>query len=105
MRRREFIAAIGGVAAMPFVATAQQIARIPRLVFLHGRAEDDLEEQARIVAFRQGLEALGWTANRTYGLSINFPQAILPEFRLLPQGRWVRHRTSLSPVAPLSWRR
>jgi len=30
--RRKFIAAIGGVAAMPFVATAQQTARIPRLV-------------------------------------------------------------------------
>ena len=72
MRRREFIAAIGGVAAMPFVATAQQTARIPRLVFLHGRAEDDLEEQARIVAFRQGLEALGWTANRNIRIEHQF---------------------------------
>ena len=35
--RRKFIAAIGGVAAMPFVATAQQTARIPRV--LDGRAE------------------------------------------------------------------
>ena len=57
---------------MPFVATAQQTARIPRLVFLHGRAEGDLEEQARIVAFRQGLEALGWTANRNIRIEHQF---------------------------------
>ena len=83
MRRREFIAAIGGAAAMPFVATAQQTARIPRLVFLHGRAEDDLEGQARIVAFRQGLEALGWTANRNIRIEHQFSAGDLARIQTL----------------------
>ena len=65
MKRRDFIALISGAAAAwPIAVLAQQGMRVWRVVFLHGRAEDDSEEQARIVAFRQGLEALGWTANR-----------------------------------------
>jgi DNA-binding LacI/PurR family transcriptional regulator len=35
-----------------------------RIVFLHGLAEDDPEAKARLEAFREGLEALGWVDNR-----------------------------------------
>jgi putative ABC transport system substrate-binding protein len=38
---------------------AQQAERMRRVAFLHAYAEDDPEVLARIVAFRQGLEALG----------------------------------------------
>jgi putative ABC transport system substrate-binding protein len=73
MRRREFITLLGGAAvAWPFAARAQQPERIRRLVFLHGRAEDDAEEQARTAAFRQGLEALGWTENRNVRIEHRF---------------------------------
>ena len=65
MKRREFITLLGGAAAAwPMVARAQQAERVRRVAFLHVYAENDPEVLPRIVAFRQGLEALGWTENR-----------------------------------------
>jgi putative ABC transport system substrate-binding protein len=64
MRRREFITLLGGAAAWPLAARAQQGERQRRVAFLHPYAENDPEVRARVVAFRQGLEALGWTENR-----------------------------------------
>ena len=62
MRRREFITLIGGAAvAWPLAARAQQPERVRHIVFLHAIAENDPEVQARVVVFRQALEALGWT--------------------------------------------
>ena len=64
-RRREFITLLGGAAAAwPLAARAQQAERMRRIVFLHGIAEHDPEAKARVEAFRQGLEALGWVENR-----------------------------------------
>jgi len=62
--RREFITLVGGAAAWPVAARAQRSARMRRVVFLHALAEHDPEVQARIAAFRQGLETLGWIENR-----------------------------------------
>jgi putative ABC transport system substrate-binding protein len=65
MRRREFIALLGsGVAGWPLAGRAEQAERVRRVAFLHPYAENDPEVLARIVAFRQGLEALGWIENR-----------------------------------------
>ena len=64
MKRREFITLLGGAAAWPLTARAQQSERMRRIVFLHGIAEHDPEAKARVEAFRQGLEALGWVENR-----------------------------------------
>src|SRR5262245_41862743 len=65
MRRRSFITLLGGAAAAwPLAARAQQAERVRRVAFLHVYAENDPEVLPRIVAFRQGLEALGWTENR-----------------------------------------
>ena len=65
MRRREFITLVGGAAAAwPLAARAQRDAPVRRIVFLHGIAENDPEAKARVVAFQQGLEALGWVENR-----------------------------------------
>ena len=65
MKRREFITLLGGAAvAWPLAARAQQGERMRRIVFLHGIAENDPEAKARVVAFQQGLEALGWVENR-----------------------------------------
>ena len=64
IRRRELIAALGGAAAWPLAAHAQQAERMRRVVFLHALAEHDPQVQARIAAFRQGLETLGWIENR-----------------------------------------
>src|SRR5262245_47038254 len=60
MRRREFIAALGGAAAWPVVAWGQEPDRIRRIGVLAGQAADDPITQARNAAFLQGLQELGW---------------------------------------------
>ena len=60
MRRRKFIALVGSAAvAFPLLARGQ-VERLPHVAFLHPYAENDPEVVARIIAFRMGLEALGW---------------------------------------------
>jgi putative ABC transport system substrate-binding protein len=70
--RRQFIALLGGAAAWPLAAGAQQSERMRRVVFLHGLAEHDAEAQARVVAFREGLQARGWTASRNIQIEHRF---------------------------------
>jgi putative ABC transport system substrate-binding protein len=65
MKRREFITLLGGAAAAwPLPALAQQPDRTRRIGVLMGYAESDLEVQAHIAAFREGLQKLGWTEGR-----------------------------------------
>ena len=62
MRRREFIKVIAGsAAARPLAAFAQQSERVRRIGVLTGAGldADDLDMQARIGAFQQGLQQLG----------------------------------------------
>jgi putative ABC transport system substrate-binding protein len=63
MRRREFIAALGGAAAWPLVARGQQNGRTRRIGVLQPFAKDS-PESARVAAFLQELERLGWTDGR-----------------------------------------
>jgi len=63
IRRREFMILLGGAAAWPLPARAQQPDRVRRVGVLMGIA-DDLEGQARIAVFRQALQALGWSEGR-----------------------------------------
>ena len=65
MRRREFITLLGGAEVVwPLVARAQQGDRIRRIGVLMSLAADDKEGQARLNAFVQGLQELGWTEGR-----------------------------------------
>ena len=65
MKRREFIAALGGAAvAWPSTARAQQPERMRRIGVLMSQAADDPVGQARVKAFQQGLQQLGWTDGR-----------------------------------------
>ena len=65
LRRREFITLLGGAAAAwPLAARAQQAERVRRIGVLMAVAADDPEAQARIAAFLQGLQQLGWTVGR-----------------------------------------
>src|SRR5262249_39817261 len=62
IERRQFITLLSGAAAAwPLAARAQQPERIPLIGVLISIAADDPEGQARIAAFRQGLQELGWT--------------------------------------------
>jgi putative ABC transport system substrate-binding protein len=61
LRRRAFIAALGGAAAWPLVASAQQQReRMKRIGVLMAVASDDPEGQARLAPFAQGLQQSGW---------------------------------------------
>ena len=69
MRRRDFITLVGGAAAAssslwPLAAHAQQAERMRRIGVLMNLAADDPESQARLTAFAQGLQQLGWTDGR-----------------------------------------
>jgi ABC-type uncharacterized transport system substrate-binding protein len=60
MKRRDFITLLGGAAAWPLAARAQQGGATPSVGVLFTFGENDPEGQNRIDAFRQGLEKLGW---------------------------------------------
>jgi putative tryptophan/tyrosine transport system substrate-binding protein len=70
MRRREFIAGLGGAAAWPVAVRAQQPDRMRRISVLTNLPSDDAEAQLRNAAFVQGLQTWGWTVGRN--LRIDF---------------------------------
>jgi len=62
--RRKFLATLGGAAAAwPLATRAQQAERMRRIGVLMGVA-NDAEGEARVAAFRQGLQQLGWVEGR-----------------------------------------
>jgi ABC-type uncharacterized transport system substrate-binding protein len=65
MKRREFITLLGGAAvAWPLAARAQQGERVRSVGVLQLQAADDPENKARLAAFRQELQRLGWVEGR-----------------------------------------
>jgi putative ABC transport system substrate-binding protein len=64
MKRREFIAGLGGAAAWPFAARAQQRDRVRRIGVRMSPDENDPEAKLRYSAFTQGFAGLGWTEGR-----------------------------------------
>jgi putative tryptophan/tyrosine transport system substrate-binding protein len=61
MRRREFIAGLGGAAAWPVLVRAQQPHRVRLIGILAPYPESDTLAKARVSAFRQGLTKRGWS--------------------------------------------
>jgi putative ABC transport system substrate-binding protein len=70
MRRREFIGLLGGTAAWPLIARAQQAERMRHIGLLAHLAADDPQMQTRVGAFLQGLQQSGWAVGRN--LRIDF---------------------------------
>src|SRR6266536_787210 len=74
MGRRAFITLLGGAAAAgPLVARAQQTDRMRRIGVLMKLAADDPEAPARVAAFAQGLQELGWTMGRNVRIDTRWP--------------------------------
>jgi putative ABC transport system substrate-binding protein len=74
MRRREFLGLIGGAAPWPLTARAQaQSAR--RIGVISAVPESDTDAKARLLAFQQGLEQLGWTAGRNLRIDFRWTNA------------------------------
>jgi putative ABC transport system substrate-binding protein len=61
MKRRAFITLLGGAAAWPLAARAQQRERVRRVGVLMPFTADDPEGHARLLAFAQGLQQMGWS--------------------------------------------
>jgi putative tryptophan/tyrosine transport system substrate-binding protein len=72
--RRKFLATLGGAAAWPLAARAQQAERMRQIGLLMGVA-DDREGQARVTALKQGLQELGWTDGRNIQIEARFGAA------------------------------
>jgi putative ABC transport system substrate-binding protein len=93
VKRREFIAAIGGAAAMwPLAARAQQPQRMRRVGVFMSTAEDDTESKARVAAFLQGLQELGWTDGRNMRIDVRWPAGDAERIR--------RYATEFVALAP-----
>ena len=72
MRRRHFISLLGGAAAWPLAARAQQVDRVRRIGFLSPIAENDPEVQTWVGEFTQRLQELGWADGRNVQIDFRF---------------------------------
>jgi putative tryptophan/tyrosine transport system substrate-binding protein len=70
MRRREFITLLSGAAVWPLIAHAQQADQVRRIGVLTTANKDDSEIQARLAAFLQELQRLGWTQGRNLRIDL-----------------------------------
>src|SRR5262245_10441378 len=92
MRRREFIGLLGGAAAIPFVAHAQQSERMRSIGVLLPASPDDPVFQARLAAFHQELALLGWIIGRNVRIDTRWATTNPAEIR--------RNATELVALAP-----
>src|SRR5215467_13918222 len=92
IRRRKFLATLGGaVVAWPLAVGAQQAERVRRIGLLMGMA-DDREGQARVTTLKQGLQELGWTDGHNIQIETRFAGA--------DAGRIRTHVAELVALAP-----
>jgi putative tryptophan/tyrosine transport system substrate-binding protein len=80
MRRREFITLVGGAAAWPLAARAQQ-AGMKRIGVLMSTAETDPEETSSVAAFVSALGKAGWIPGRDVTIEYRWGPAIRTGFR------------------------
>ena len=83
MKRREFMAALGGAAAWPLAARAQQGDRLRRIGVLIDA--NDPVMKARVSAFTQALADLGWTDGRNVRMDLRWGGDDINRTRALAQ--------------------
>jgi len=80
MRRREFIGLVGGAAAWPVLARAQQSTKVARIGWMS--AGSPTANDANMSAFRRGMSELGYIEERTFTMEPRFAEgknAVMPE--------------------------
>jgi putative ABC transport system substrate-binding protein len=90
--RRDFITLLGGAVAWPVAARGQQPERMRRVSVFMDLAEEDAEGQARVAAFRKGLQELGWIEGRNVKLDYRWTAADPNRMR-----RYAAELVSLAP--------
>jgi putative ABC transport system substrate-binding protein len=90
MRRREFIALVGGVAAWPLVASARE--RMRRIGMLVGAAEGDAEAERWVQTFLQAMQALGWQRDTNVQIDIRWGASNLDRM-----GQFAKELVALHP--------
>jgi putative ABC transport system substrate-binding protein len=85
IRRREFIAGLGGAAAWPLAARAQRADRVRRIGVLIAFDENDPEGKPRISAFTQALADLGWSDGRNVRIDLRWGRGDINRIRALAQ--------------------
>jgi ABC-type uncharacterized transport system substrate-binding protein len=92
MNRREFMTLLGGAAAWPLAARAQQVEKVRRIGVLQPLAADDPESPARVTAFAQGLQQFGWTDGRNVRIDYRWAAGDTDRYR--------RYAAELVALAP-----
>ena len=100
VRRREFITMLGGAAAWPFAARAQQPARLPLVAILRSEVAGDSEGLRNSAALVQGLQALGWTEGRNVRIEKRWAGGSVDAMKA-----WLESLWHWSPTLSLSFRR
>jgi len=85
MRRREFILLLGGAAAWPLAARAQQGDRVRRIGVLMGEDENDPEYKHRVFALIQALADLGWSDGRNLRMDLRWAGSDINRIRAFAQ--------------------
>src|SRR5215472_10223301 len=83
MNRREFVTLLGGTAAWPIAGQAQQPQRVRRIAVLISGGRDDPEMLARLAAFQQELNSLGWSEGRNVSIDTRFADGKSDQFSSL----------------------
>jgi len=98
VKRRDFITLLGGAAAWPVAARAQQGERMRRVGVLMNVAADHPQGQARIAAFLQGLAKLGWTDEHKVRIDYRWAAGDAERYR-----KYAAELIALAPDVLLGW--
>jgi putative ABC transport system substrate-binding protein len=83
MRRRQFIALLGGAVMWPLAVRAQQSARMRLIGVLMGYAENDRTAQSELAAFWAALAKLGWTEGKNLRIELRWSAGDADRIRAL----------------------
>src|SRR6516225_2114891 len=92
MKRREFITLLGGAAAWPMAARAQEAGQVRRIGVLLNLRSDDPDAINRITAFVQALQPLGWIVGRNLRIEYRWSAGDAAAVR--------KHAEELAALAP-----
>src|SRR5215813_617316 len=102
MKRRAFITLLGGAAAWPLAAHAQQRERMWRVGVLMTRVADDPQSRLQVAAFQQRLQELGWTNDVSIRIEYRWGAGEAGQYRKYAAELWGLRRTA-SPIFSCGW--